>query len=193
MLIRFVIPEAVSQSAHSSPLVQELTLRTKLSLPALRSQPYDSRWTTLSVWYRDSFAGSRKNEMVQVQDTDFKFELVKPSIPQVTGRVSQDLTLTGHDVNIERPNMSPTLGNALSMHSSMPRSPLDPYSCYCSPAESIDAHRQCELKWMELFSLSHCHKPARTKRLENYCKKVCPRWFITSFGVISWIARRRHC
>ena len=42
--------------------------------------------------------------MVQVQDTDFKFELVKPSIPQVTGRVSQDLMLTGHDVNTGKPN-----------------------------------------------------------------------------------------
>ena len=61
-----------------------------------------------------------------MQDTDFKFELVKPSIPQVMGRVSQDLMLTGHDVNTEKPNMSPTLGDASSMHSSMPRSPLVP-------------------------------------------------------------------
>ena len=80
----------------------------------------------LSAWYRDSFAGSRKNETVQVQDMDFKFELVKPSIPQVTGRVSQDLTLTSHDVNTGKPNTSPTLGDASSMHSSMLRLPLVP-------------------------------------------------------------------
>ena len=71
-----------------------------------------------------SFAGSGKNEAVQVQDMDF--ELVKPSIPRVTGKVSQDSTLTGRDVDTGKLDTSPILGNAASMYSSAPRSPLFP-------------------------------------------------------------------
>jgi hypothetical protein len=167
------IPEAVSQSARSSPLTQELTLRTKLSLPALRMK------TSIRPKVDDavsvvSFAGSGENETVQVQDMDF--ELIKPSIPQVTGRVSLDSTLTGRDVDTGKPDASPILGDAASMHSSAPRSPLVPSHAAASTesAESIDAHRQRELKWMGLFPTVPPSQARKNKKVRKLLQEGVP-------------------
>ena len=167
------IPEAASQSARSSPLAQELTLRTKLSLPALRMK------TSIRPKLDDaisvaSLAGSGENETVQVQDMDF--ELVKPSLPQVTGRASQESTLTGRDVDVGKPEASPSLGDAASMHSSAPRSPLvpTPATAPTESAESIDAHRQRELKWMALFPAVPPPQARKNKKVRKLLQEGVP-------------------
>ena len=169
------IHEAASQSARSSPLVQEVPLRTKLSLPALRMKA-NIRSKMDDAVSVASFAGSGENETVQVQDMDF--ELVKPALPQVTGggRASQDSTLTGHEVDAYKPEASPILGDGASMHSSAPRSPLVPTSASAStePAESIDAHRQRELKWMALFPTVPASQARKNKKVRKLLQEGVP-------------------
>ena len=167
------IPEALSQSARSSPLAQELTLRTKLTLPALRVKP-SIRPKVDDAVSVVSFAESGENETVQVQDMDF--ELVKPSIPQVTGRVSQDSTLTSRDVDAGKPDASPILGDASSMYSNAPRSPLVPTHATATTesAESIDAHRQRELKWMGLFPTVPPSQARKNKKVRKLLQEGVP-------------------
>ncbi|KAN0082837.1 Rab-GTPase-TBC domain containing protein [Tylopilus felleus] len=106
------------------------------------------------------------------------FELVKPALPQVTGggRASQDSTLTGHEVDAYKPEASPILGDGASMHSSAPRSPLVPTSASAStePAESIDAHRQRELKWMALFPTVPASQARKNKKVRKLLQEGVP-------------------
>ena len=172
------IPEAAaSQNARSSPLTQEHSLRSKLSLPALRMKAGIRPSKVDDAVSVASLAGSGENETVQVQDMDF--ELVKPSLPQVTtGRASQESTRTGWDVDgAARPDASPTLGDAASMHSSAPRSPLVPAPPTTVPvesAESIDAHRQRELKWMALFPAVPPAQARKNKKVRKLLQEGVP-------------------
>lgn len=118
-----------------------------------------------------SFPASGENETVQVQDMDF--ELIKPSIPQMTGRPSQDSTLTSRDVEITKPDVSPILGDAMSTHSSAPRSPLVP-TTPAESAESIDAHRQRELKWMALFPTVPPSQARKNKKVRKLLQEGVP-------------------
>ncbi|KAG8221692.1 hypothetical protein J3R82DRAFT_1978 [Butyriboletus roseoflavus] len=166
------IPEAASQSTRHSPLTHELTLRTKLSLPALRMKA-SIRSKVDDAVSVVSFPGSGENETVQVQDMDF--ELVKPSIPQVTGRTSQESTLTSRDVDTAKPDTSPIMGDAASMHSSAPRSPLVPTApAPTEYAESIDAHRQRELKWMALFPTVPPSQARKNKKVRKLLQEGVP-------------------
>lgn len=168
------IPEAASQSARLSPLVQEPNVRTKLSLPALRMKG-STRSKLDDAVSLASFAGSGENETVQVQDMDF--ELVKPSLPQVAGRASQDSTLTSRDVDMGKPDASPILGDTASMHSSLPpRSPLVPThpTSPTESAESIDAHRQRELKWMGIFPTIPPSQARKNKKVRKLLQEGVP-------------------
>ena len=168
------IPETASQSARLSPLAQELNLRTKLSLPALRMKG-STRSKLDDAVSLASFAESGENETVQVQDMDF--ELVKPSLPQVAGRASQDSTLTSRDVDMGKPDASPILGDTASMHSSVPpRSPLVPThpTSPTESAESIDAHRQRELKWMGLFPTVPPSQARKNKKVRKLLQEGVP-------------------
>jgi hypothetical protein len=169
------IMESFSQSARSSPLAHEVPLRNKLSLPVLRGkgnmrQKLDDAISVVS------FAGSGENETVQVQDMDF--ELIKPSIPQVTGRASQDSVLTGREVDSGRYDSPGLVGDAASMHSSAPRSPMVPVdvsgSPVTEPAESIDAHRQRELKWMALFPSVPPSQARKNKKVKKLLQEGVP-------------------
>ena len=107
---------------------------------------------------------------------DMDFELVKPSMPQVTGRASQDSTLTSRDVDMGKQEASPILGDAASMHSSAPRSPLVPTHAAASTesAESIDAHRQRELKWMGLFPTVPPSLARKNKKVRKLLQEGVP-------------------
>ena len=164
------IPEAISQSARCSPLAQELTLKTKLSLPALRMKASIRSKLDDAVSVA-SFPTSGENETVQVQDMDF--ELVKPSMPQVTGRASQDSTLTGRDVESARPDVSPVMADAASTLSHAPRSPLVP-TAPTESAESIDAHRQRELRWMALFPAIPPSQARKNKKVRKLLQEGVP-------------------
>ena len=118
-----------------------------------------------------SFPGSGENETVQVQDMDF--ELVKPSMPQVAGRASQESTLTSRDVDIAKPDVSPIMGDTASMHSNAPRSPLVP-TAPTEYIESIDAHRQRELKWMALFPAVPPSQARKNKKVRKLLQEGVP-------------------
>lgn len=164
------IPEAVSQSARTSPLVQEFTLKTKLSLPALRMKA-SIRSKVDDAVSVVSLPASGENETVQVQDMDF--ELVKPSIPHVTGRASQESTLTSREGDMAKPDVSPIPGDAMSLHSNAPRSPLVP-TAPVESAESIDAHRQRELKWMSLFPIVPPSQARKNKKIRKLLQEGVP-------------------
>lgn len=165
------IAEWHSQSARSSPLTHEVQLRGKLSLPALRSKMSikskldDAASVTSSL-------DNQESETVQVQDMDF--ELVKPTLPQVPlGRSSQESSYAGRDadaVHLDSPGVMQ--GDAASMHSSAPRSPMFPDATSSStpPVESpmsIDAHRQREVKWMALLPMVPPSQARRNKKVKR--------------------------
>ncbi|KAG9311231.1 hypothetical protein JVU11DRAFT_8308 [Chiua virens] len=166
------LPEGASQHARISPAAQELALRTKLSLPALRMKASVRSKLDDAVSIM-SFPTSGENETVQVQDMDF--ELVKPTLPSVTGRASQDSTATSREVDVGKPDASPIPGDASSMHSHAPRSPLVPTTVPpTESAESIDAHRQRELKWMALFPTVPPSQARKNKKVRKLLQEGVP-------------------
>lgn len=165
------IAEWHSQSTRSLPLAHEVQLRGKLSLPVLRGKiSIKSKLDdTVSV---TSSLDNQENETVQVQDMDF--ELVKPTLPQASlGRSSQESSYAGRDADAVRLD-SPGIiqGDAASMHSSAPRSPMFPdvISSGTPPVESptsIDAHRQREVKWMALLPMVPPSQARRNKKVKR--------------------------
>lgn len=162
--------EAVSQSARCSPLAQEVSLKTKLSLPALRMKA-SVRSKLDDAVSVVSFPTSAENETVQVQDMDF--ELVKPSLPQVPGRASQDSTLTSRDVDSAKIDVSPVVADAGSTLSHAPKSPLAP-SAPVESAESMDAHRQRELRWMALLPTVPPSQARKNKKVRKLLQEGVP-------------------
>jgi hypothetical protein len=115
---------------------------------------------------------NQESETVQVQDMDF--ELVYPTLPQVPlGRSSQESSYAGRDadaVHLDSPGAMQ--GDAVSMHSSAPRSPMfpDAISSDTPPVESptsIDAHRQREIKWMALLPMVPPSQARRNKKVKR--------------------------
>jgi hypothetical protein len=166
-----LIAEWHSQSARSSPLTHEVQLRGKLSLPALRSKMSIKSKLDDAVSVTSSL-DNQESETVQVQDMDF--ELVKPTLPQVPlGRSSQESSYAGRDadaVRLDSPGV--VQGDAASMHSSAPRSPMfpDAISSGTPPVESpmsIDAHRQREVKWMALLPMVPPSQARRNKKVKR--------------------------
>lgn len=125
-----------------------------------------------------SFSAAHDHETMQVQDMDF--ELVRPSIPQL--RNSEDSARASIDSRSDLP--MPTVPGLLRPESpalstiSAPRSPTaasdgstprGPVSLNKPPdAESIEGHRQRELKWVSLMSNvppSHARKSKKVRKL----------------------------
>jgi len=160
---------------------QPISLRAKLSLPNLRKNRNQDD-DTIGVFDRDlrdaggklfdgecsSLQGKdRLKEVVQVKNMEF--ELVRPSL-SIQQRNSEDSLVIRHENPFEsRPGgllqpASPTI----SLSSSDLRSPiLESYASgphlgnnleantpSVEPSESIEAHRQRELKWVSLMSSS---------------------------------------
>lgn len=160
-----------SQNNRSFPLMHEAALRNKLSLPTLRGKSNTRPWLDDAVSIASShtgLGGSIENETVQVQDMDF--ELVKPSIPVISGRASQD-SVVGQEARLD-PSSPGLLADTASMHSSAPRSPLAANEQASGAATDIqaaaDAHRQREVRWMALLpavSPSQARKNKKVRRL----------------------------
>ena len=162
-------------------IVRQTSLRAKLSLPNLRKNRNQDD-DTIGVFDRDlrdaggklfdgecsSLQGKdRLKEVVQVKNMEF--ELVRPSL-SIQQRNSEDSLVIRHENPFEsRPDgllqpASPTI----SLSSSDLRSPiLESYASgphlgnnleantpSVEPSESIEAHRQRELKWVSLMSSS---------------------------------------
>lgn len=164
------IPDSY-QNNRSSPLTHEMFLRSKLSLPNLRGKSITRPRLDDAVSITSSHAGlggSIENETVQVQDMDF--ELVKPSIPIISGRASQD-SVVGQELRLD-PGSPGLLGDTASTHSGAPRSPLAANEQASGGATdtqaAADAHRQREVRWMALMPTvppSQARKNKKVKRL----------------------------
>lgn len=167
-----------SQSTRSSPLMHDATLRNKLSLPTLRGkssgrQRVDDFTSTSSE--RTCVSISAEGGTVQVQDMDF--ELVKPSIPLISGRVSQDSTVGGHDILVD--SSSPgLLGDTASILSSAPRSPMATSDHTTNTTgdmqAAVDAHRQREIKWMALLPIIPPAQARKHKKIKRLLQEGVP-------------------
>ncbi|KAH7905445.1 RabGAP TBC [Hygrophoropsis aurantiaca] len=106
------------------------------------------------------------------------FELVKPTLPQASGRASQDSSLATRDppifdsTKLDSPGLQPSGGDDASLLSSAPpKSPMsstDPSAPAPESPTSMDAHRQRELKWMAILPStppSQARKSKKVKRL----------------------------
>lgn len=128
-----------------------------------------------------------------VEAENIEFELIRPSMPQVSRRSSEDsaviprepasLQLDGRFTSHLRAD-SPAV-SSISGASSVPRSPIgEPFKpSKTSDAESsMDAHRQRELKWMSLISAV----PAAQARKNKKVKKLLMEGVPSSVRYLVW-------
>jgi len=192
-------------------IVRQTSLRAKLSLPNLRR--HRSREDdTIGLYDRNQLVANgimegeldaiqgrdRRKEMVQVQDTEFEF--IRPNAVQLQSqqRTSEDSTPVRQEGSIEsradgggllRPE-SP----AVSLNSSAPRSPIfeNPVSTgletgapsLTQSTESMEAHRQRELKWVSLMSSASASLSRKSKKVKKLLVDGVPssvRYLIWSF------------
>jgi hypothetical protein len=154
---------STSASAPSAPLGRTGSLRSKISLSALRAKSL-----------RDD-DGLHEGDTVQVKDTDF--ELVRPT----RARVSEDLSIntkgSGSEgrpsfLRVDSPAASTTSGGT-----SDTRSPVSPSAMSLPPMTAVqmatstgavEAHRARELKWLSVMSStpsSHARKSKKIRKL----------------------------
>ena len=192
-------------------IIRQTSLRAKLSLPNLRR--HRSREDdTIGLYDRNQLVANgrlegereaiqgrdRRKEMVQVQDTEF--ELIRPNLVQLQSqqRTSEDSTPLRQEGSIEsradgggllRPE-SP----AVSLNSSAPRSPIfeSPVSTgletgapsLTQSTESMEAHRQRELKWVSLMSSASASLSRKSKKVKKLLVEGVPssvRYLIWSY------------
>ena len=155
------------------------SLKSKLSLPNLRGRNVgrmrqDEAWNLASAPRNQDIGPGEAT--VQVEDMDF--ELVHPIIPRLsTTRSSEDSTLTLPDLKGEMGGGRLGADSPISMSSaggSSQRSPTVPEGPWHKPSKSLDvensmdAHRQRELKWVSVMSSvssSQARKSKKVKRL----------------------------
>jgi TBC1 domain family member 10 len=161
-------------AANPSAPGRQNSLRTKLSLPNLRRHKSKQDETS------SLGSGSQITEIdtVQVKDTDF--ELVRPNLPFISTRNSEDVCRDG---SLEPPLSaippgSPALstfsnrsvnGASDSASRNSPRTePLSPLKFSQETEQLIDAHRQRELRWVSLMSSvlpAQARKSKKVKKL----------------------------
>ncbi|KAI9452123.1 TBC-domain-containing protein [Lactarius psammicola] len=160
-------------STSGSSLARNTSLRSKISLSALRSR-------TLREDRQQQDDGLREGETVQVMDTDF--ELVRPSVSRP--RVSEDSSANGKSSGSEgRPSFLRVDSPATSLTSggtSDTRSPVSPSAPTLLPPSAtkvmpstfptgaVEAHRALELKWIAAMAGTpspHARKNKKIRRL----------------------------
>ncbi|KAA1476351.1 hypothetical protein DENSPDRAFT_843281 [Dentipellis sp. KUC8613] len=176
-------------SGIMSPLARNTSLRSKISLSALRARAshQNSRDDAGSVVNE-----AREHETVQVEDMDF--ELVKPSFP--ASRASEDSSFhgsaAGHDIGNGKPELSSFLraespavstmsgaaSMSMSMTASMPRSPTSlsesmPPPSLAKPGD-VEAHRHRELKWINTMATIPAAQARKSKRVKKLLQEGVP-------------------
>ncbi|KAF8627921.1 hypothetical protein AX15_004171 [Amanita polypyramis BW_CC] len=165
----------------STAMVRQNSLRSKLSLPNLRRHKSKQDETS------SLGSGSQVAEVdtVQVKDTDF--ELIRPNIPLLTNRNSEDLrkdssleplsaglTLPGSPAVSTHSAHSPTIvSDSPSWQSPYGKNEFSTPNNNKPPQEKepdhlIDAHRQRELRWISVMSSvlpTHSRKTKKIKKL----------------------------
>ena len=154
-----------SASTPSAPLGRSGSLRSKISLSALRAKSL-----------RDD-DGLHEGDTVQVKDTDFELVRPNPVRPHVSEDSSANSKSTGSEgrppfLRVDSPATSTTSGGA-----SDTRSPVSPSGMSLPPmtaaqtttsAGAVEAHRARELKWISAISStpsSHARKNKKFRKL----------------------------
>lgn len=160
-------------STSSSPIVRNVSLRSKLSKSGLRTRGgrgSEHPPNTPSSTHQD-------HDEARVQIQDMEFELIKPMIkaPDVRGSedggvsvISADDSSTREGGSSDSPILSPSAGSGYSagfsssvdLYASSSRTPTH------SPA-SMEAHRIREQKWMSLISSSSNSQARKNKRVRK--------------------------
>ena len=162
-------------SASGSSLVRNTSLRSKISLSALRSRSLrDDR--------QQQDDGLREGETVQVMDTDF--ELVRPALARP--RASEDSSANGKSSGSEgRPSFLRIDSPATSLASGTPsdkRSPVSPSTptlqppggATAIPAAAVEAHRALELKWIAAMAATPSAVARKNKKIRRLLREGVP-------------------
>jgi len=160
-----------SAPSSSAPLGRSGSLRSKISLSALRAKSL-----------RDDDV-LHEGDTVQVKDTDF--ELVRPNTTRP--RVSEDSTANSKSsgsegrpsfLRVESPATSTTSGGA-----SDTRSPVSPSAMSLPPmtatqtitsSSAVEAHRARELKWISAMSSTPPSQARRSKKIRKLLQEGVP-------------------
>ena len=183
-------PPSFGSSVSSLAHTRNPSLRSKLSLPNLRGRGTvkDRRDDASSI--ASASQTSPDNETVQVKDTDF--ELIRPNIPQLSssssddnsniagpGSVDEHVEFTGGRIRAQSPALSMTSAGGTSRFSA--DSARQKFT-KTSDVESMDAHRQRELKWVSLMS----SLPASQSRSNKKFKKLLLEGVPSSVRFLVW-------
>lgn len=177
-----LVPPGGSSSSASSPMVRSGSLRSKLSISALRSKGSSSR---------PSREGNEEEERVQIKDMEF--ELIKPVIKTSGLRISDDagsqIGSPGEAESIrsgfegqgpawraDSPNMSP--GTSRVRSPNVHASPVDSLANFRHASAiqmaSIEAHRVREQKWMNLISTVPSGQARKSKKIKRLLSEGVP-------------------
>ncbi|KAH9016419.1 TBC-domain-containing protein [Lactarius deliciosus] len=163
-------------SASGSSLARNTSLRSKISLSALRSKSL-----------REQDDGLREGETVQVMDTDF--ELVRPTLSRP--RASEDSSANGKSsgsegrpsfLRLDSPATSLTSGGASDTRSPVstsasivpPPSPGAATPTTVIPAATVEAHRALELKWIAAMAVTPSAVARKNKKIRRLLQEGVP-------------------
>jgi len=166
-------------STSSSPVVRNVSLRSKLSRSGLRARHGGGRGSehpSTSPNRPGSTHQDHDEDRVQIQDMEF--ELIRPVIKTPGVRASEDggvsvisaddsSTREGEasDSPILSPSpgsgFSPGFGSAVDFHASSSRTPA------YNSAASIEAHRLREQKWLSLISSTSSSSARKSKKVKK--------------------------
>jgi len=165
-------------STSSSPVVRNVSLRSKLSKSALRPHHGGGRGSEYPPNTPSSTHQDHDEARVQIQDMEF--ELIKPVIkaPDVRGSEDGGVSVISADGSSTRDGeasdspisiLSPSAGSGYSagfsssvdLYTSSSRTPTH------HSAAAIEAHRMREQKWMSLISTSSNSQARKNKKVRK--------------------------
>ena len=169
-------------SASGSSLVRNTSLRSKISLSALRSRSLRED----RQQQQDEGGLRGEGETVQVMDTDF--ELVRPAVSRP--RVSDDSSANGKSsgsegrpsfLRVDSPATSLASGGASDTRSpSSPSAPMllpsSPITTTMStiPSAAVEAHRALELKWVAAMAATPSAQARKNKKIRRLLQEGVP-------------------
>lgn len=165
-------------SASSSPIVRNVSLRSKLSKSGLRARQGGGRGSEYPSISPRPDSTHQDNDEDRVQIQDMEFELIKPVIKSLGVRgsedggvsvISADGSSTREGETPDSPTLSPSTGSGLSpafgssvsLYAGSSRTPTQ------QSAASIEAHRMREQKWMSTISSTSSSQARKNKKVRK--------------------------
>ena len=165
-------------STSSSPVVRNVSLRSKLSRSGLRARHGGGRGSEHPSTSPRPDSAHQDHDEDRVQIQDMEFELIKPVIkaPGVRGSedggvsvISADDSSTREGEASDSPILSPGAGSAFSsgfspsvdLYATSSRTPAH------HSAASIEAHRMREQKWMSMISSTPSSQARKNKKVRK--------------------------